>query len=504
MKNKKITIVLFLAIGLIFLNLGYVKALPSSLGPIKQVGNRVLDDCGAEECYGLALKVSSDTATMCTEYEKTSPAVGSATCTITNDWDEKVRYGVAAIINASKSNISADGITNEYFAAEMAINRFLSNKSSGGYGVVGSTLSTKYRSLYINYLDLANAAYDSYETDSKILITLSTTSLTFTLNGDNYESNSVTVSGVDNYNVTTDVGSVSKTGNSFKVIVPASSLNATKKVNVTVTSSKSLVQARNYSCGSNYQSITPVNLDTITKSDSRSLSGTIVPKSKLIINKVDNKNIHLSGATITVTGSKGYNQTFVTDGNPFVIENLEYDTYTIIEEKAPLGYNVAKVQNITLSENNLTGTVTIVNTLTKVKISKLDATGKKELPGATLEIQDENGNIIKYCKGENGNIGAECKWISTDKPYEIEGLPVGKYYLIETIAPKGYQLNTEKVMFEVKNDGSITEVVMENELEVEVPDTLSSKSALLLTIAMFDIALGIGIVTYVKRNKIKE
>ena len=37
-----------------------------------------------------------------------------------------------------------------------------------------------------------------------------------------------------------------------------------------------------------------------------------------------------------------------------------------------------------------------------------------------------------------------------------------------------------------------------------VPNTFSMKSAMLLAIAMFDIALGIGIFTYVKKNKAKK
>ena len=45
---------------------------------------------------------------------------------------------------------------------------------------------------------------------------------------------------------------------------------------------------------------------------------------------------------------------------------------------------------------------------------------------------------------------------------------------------------------------------MKNELQVDVPDTLSSRSTLLIAISMFDIALGIGILTYVKKNKVEE
>ena len=60
------------------------------------------------------------------------------------------------------------------------------------------------------------------------------------------------------------------------------------------------------------------------------------------------------------------------------------------------------------------------------------------------------------------------------------------------------------VEFEIKADGTTTEVEMKNELSVKVPDTLSARSALLIAISMFDIALGIGIITYVKKNKVEE
>ena len=139
-----------------------------------------------------------------------------------------------------------------------------------------------------------------------------------------------------------------------------------------------------------------------------------------------------------------------------------------------------------------------------IKILKVNSVDKKGLAGAALEVQDENGNIIKYCTDAKGNKNTECKWESTTEPYEISGLPVGKYYLIETKAPAGYELNTKKTEFIVESTSDEIEVILENQLEVEVPDTLSSRSALLLTIAMFDIALGIGIMTYVKKNKVEE
>lgn len=132
------------------------------------------------------------------------------------------------------------------------------------------------------------------------------------------------------------------------------------------------------------------------------------------------------------------------------------------------------------------------------KFSKISVVNQKELPGASLRILDENKETLI---DPDGNA---YEWVSTDEPHYVYGLPAGKYYLEEVLAPEGYVLSSELVEFEVKDDGSITEVIMENDLEVEVPDTLSSRSILLLVIGMFDIALGIGILLYVKKNKATE
>ncbi|MCC8067613.1 MAG: LPXTG cell wall anchor domain-containing protein [Clostridiales bacterium] len=83
--------------------------------------------------------------------------------------------------------------------------------------------------------------------------------------------------------------------------------------------------------------------------------------------------------------------------------------------------------------------------VTKLEISKQDIAGN-ELPGATLTILDEDGNVVE-------------SWISTNEPHYIEMIPVGKYTLREETAPDGYVV-AEDVEFEVLDTGEVQCVTM--------------------------------------------
>ena len=160
----------------------------------------------------------------------------------------------------------------------------------------------------------------------------------------------------------------------------------------------------------------------------------------------------LPGATLVVKDASGKEVLkWISSYEPTYFE-LDPGKYTLTETIAPKGYKLStETIEFEVKPDGTTTNVVMYNEPNKTgaKISKQDITNKQELPGATLVIKDSTGKEIK-------------KWVSTNSPKYFE-LEPGKYTLTETIAPKGYKLSTETIEFEVKDDGTTTNVVMYNE-----------------------------------------
>ena len=108
--------------------------------------------------------------------------------------------------------------------------------------------------------------------------------------------------------------------------------------------------------------------------------------------------------------------------------------YLIRELRPPQGYYLdAPDQEVIFTyEGSDTPMVdleqTFKNDATSFYVSKRALTGDQELPGATLTIQDKDGNVVR-------------QWVSGNTPTEIRGLQFDKIYtLVETAAPNGYEL----------------------------------------------------------------
>ena len=102
----------------------------------------------------------------------------------------------------------------------------------------------------------------------------------------------------------------------------------------------------------------------------------------------------------------------------------------------------------TVSEDAVPGYLTsvngtnLINTITSVKVSKVDITDHKELAGAHIQVIDKDGNIID-------------EWDSTWEAHEVTGLKTGEQYTLrETVAPDGYTV-TNDTTFTLKEDGTV-------------------------------------------------
>ena len=186
------------------------------------------------------------------------------------------------------------------------------------------------------------------------------------------------------------------------------------------------------------------------------------------ISKRDVYGNELVGAEMVLENADGETvDKWTSDGTNHIVSKLGAGEYMLKEIAAPDGYVIATdikftvdvygnvmVENVdfTAVSDNGNPLIAMVDDTTKVRISKRDITTGEELPGATLQIIDENGNVVE-------------EWVSTDEAHFIEGkLIAGKEYTLrETIAPDGYEIANE-IKFTVNADGSVTEVVMYDEL----------------------------------------
>ena len=78
-----------------------------------------------------------------------------------------------------------------------------------------------------------------------------------------------------------------------------------------------------------------------------------------------------------------------------------------------------------------------------LEFTKTDVSTSQPLPNTLIEIYNDKDELIFSGRtDENGKI-------------IIEELEYGKYYILEKEAPEGYQLNSNKMYFEIKEDGEI-------------------------------------------------
>lgn len=151
--------------------------------------------------------------------------------------------------------------------------------------------------------------------------------------------------------------------------------------------------------------------------------------------------------------------TAVTDENGKAVfeADLPLGLYYVKEVESPAGYLLDEtVYDVDFSyTEEMAATPAVAKELEMkdtpiiVEVSKTDITTGKELPGATLEVIDSDGNVY-------------ASWKTDGKPYRLEAIPAGDYTLRETAAPYGYLIANE-VKFTVEETGEIQKVAMTDE-----------------------------------------
>lgn len=224
---------------------------------------------------------------------------------------------------------------------------------------------------------------------------------------------------------------------------------------------------------------------------------------------------------------------WVSSDSPAIISGLNAGTYCLTEELAPKGYKKAssttkfKIDeegNVELVDDGNksseydsdSNTLSVHDDLIEISISKQDIVTGKELPGATISIcqsaknKDGDYELVTDYAGDCSTViledGTAATWVSTTDPHKVQGLGAGTYYLVEKIAPDGYQ-EAESILFTVDGDGNVfdasgkpikdSKIVMKDR-----PSENVDTGDILLAIFSIIIIFAIGSVVYHDNKKV--
>lgn len=512
---KKITIMLVM-FAVTFLSIGEVSAAgaPASLQMAGTSSN--LKYLGMH----FPIKYAKDGRVLyCLNFHSTSPKYKTLKKIKAND------AGITKIIENGYGHKKITGDkSKDYYITSMAIHLYIDRKNGVSDSKNGNMSASAKKNIKNSaekggmgedILRLVNLAMKASYDKPKMTVNSAANTLSLTSDKKYYTTGNISVSGTSSvekaYQISVsgisgaelvDTNGNKKTSfklnETFRVRIPAANVKVgSSKLSLAVSGKSTIMKTYRYSTkSSKYQDLTPPTLYPETKTVKASKELT-VSKTNVKFTKTDiTGERELDGAHLVVKDSKGsvIDRWQSKRGVAHYIEGLQNgSTYTLEETIAPPGYYLSQAVPFTVLNNQVT-TVTMKDEITKVIISKQDATSKTELEGAHLVVRDSKGNVIE-------------EWDSTNEPHYIEGLLLGeKYTLEETIAPDGYILNQEKIEFEIDASGVTTNVVMYNELkpkpepeqpkpeEVKVPETASNVPLSVSIIGFGSVLLGSGVI----------
>lgn len=188
-------------------------------------------------------------------------------------------------------------------------------------------------------------------------------------------------------------------------------------------------------------------------------------KGNIEFKKTDGAGRGLSGAVFKLKLVEGSGTAYsihkqmyaMSDDNGRVsFKDVPYGVYELTEVIAPEGYersdekyyvNIGGATSDGITIGNAPDPWTNDPMEKEFTVEKVNADGGEPLSGAVFQVLDEDKNPI------------EDKIITTNGGSGKIKLPLGRYYLKETVAPEGYELNEELIPFEVTTNGRNTVTV---------------------------------------------
>lgn len=130
---------------------------------------------------------------------------------------------------------------------------------------------------------------------------------------------------------------------------------------------------------------------------------------------------------------------------------LPYGKYSISQISGADGYNFVKDFNVNVAlEKEYVYELENLRP-SKVIFTKVDKSLDLKLSDAFIEVYDYNDKMVFSGKTDD------------DGMLIFDNVKIGKYYLIEKVAPKYYKLSLDKVYFDVDSDGKVIDVEISNE-----------------------------------------
>ena len=177
----------------------------------------------------------------------------------------------------------------------------------------------------------------------------------------------------------------------------------------------------------------------------------------IAIEKVDSEDseIKLKGAEFKVLNSDGEEVGNIVTGEDGKgsLGSLAYGEYTVIETKAPDGYELS-LDLVVVEVNSkavVYKTITNIKILGKINILKVDSADENiKLPGAVFEVKDSQGTVVDTITTDENGVGTS------------KELPYGSYTVAEVSAPSGYELSEESKNVTIDSNGETIELTFEN------------------------------------------